>query len=179
MGCAEEVAVILLQLFGEFLRIGALAFGGGLSALPMVESAAVRHGWLTRADFPQAVAISQSAPGPYLIISAGIGYRVAGLFGAAVATIGVFFAPVAMVAILERQLSRWKDAPAFKAAVSGASSSAVGLLAATATRLTMTTHLAALSGVLAALVALILIWKKPNPLLVIIACGLLGLALPL
>jgi chromate transporter len=57
----------MLELFGRFLVIGALAFGGGQAALPLVERLAVADtGWLTPAQFAAGVGLSYATPGPVL-----------------------------------------------------------------------------------------------------------------
>src|SRR5438552_14632236 len=68
----------MLELVARFLVIGALAFGGGQAALPLVERLAVADtGWLTPAQFATGVALSYATPGPVLILAAFIGYHVA------------------------------------------------------------------------------------------------------
>lgn len=40
-----------LQLFLSFLQIGALSFGGGYAAMPLIQEQIVtRHGWLSMAS---------------------------------------------------------------------------------------------------------------------------------
>src|SRR5207253_10028343 len=87
----------MLELVARFLVIGALAFGGGQAALPLVERLAVADtGWLSQAQFAAGVALSYATPGPVLILAAFIGYHIAGVSGAAAATVAVFAVPVAL-----------------------------------------------------------------------------------
>src|SRR6202158_1689413 len=87
----------MLELFGRFLVIGALAFGGGQAALPLVERLAVADtGWLTSAQFAAGVGLSYATPGPGLKLAAFIGYHVAAVPGAVAATAAVFAVPVAL-----------------------------------------------------------------------------------
>ena len=63
----------MLELVARFLVIGALAFGGGQAALPLVERLAVADtGWLTPAQFATGVGLSYATPGPILILAAFI-----------------------------------------------------------------------------------------------------------
>jgi len=65
----------MLDLISRFLIIGALAFGGGQAALPLVERPAVADtGWLTPAQFATGVGLSYATPGPVLILAVFIGY---------------------------------------------------------------------------------------------------------
>ena len=78
-------------LFFTFLKIGAFTFGGGYAMIALLENEFVeRKKWIEKDDFLNMVAIAESTPGPVAINSATyIGYKIAGLFGAAAATVAV------------------------------------------------------------------------------------------
>ena len=78
-------------LFLTFLKIGAFTFGGGYAMIALLENEFVeRKKWIKKDDFLNMVAIAESTPGPVAINSATyIGYKIAGLFGAAAATVAV------------------------------------------------------------------------------------------
>ena len=78
-------------LFITFLKIGAFTFGGGYAMIALLENEFVeRKKWIKKDDFLNMVAIAESTPGPVAINSATyIGYKIAGLFGAAAATVAV------------------------------------------------------------------------------------------
>ena len=62
---------IYLQLFISFVQIGALSFGGGYAAMPLIQQQVVTlHGWLSPAEFTDLITISQMTPGPIAINSA-------------------------------------------------------------------------------------------------------------
>lgn len=81
----------LLELLVSFLIIGVGAYGGGTVTIPLIErEIVVRHGWLDGEGFAEVVALAQMTPGPIAVNAATFtGYRVAGVTGAAVATVGV------------------------------------------------------------------------------------------
>ena len=81
----------LSTLFFTFLKIGAFTFGGGYAMLALLEREFLdRRGWLTRDEFLDMTAIAESTPGPMAINSATyIGYHLAGVPGAALATLAV------------------------------------------------------------------------------------------
>ena len=81
----------LLRLFLTMLKIGLFTFGGGYVMLALLESELVtRKEWITKEDFLDMVAIAESTPGPIAVNAATyIGYRLAGVAGSAVATLGV------------------------------------------------------------------------------------------
>ena len=79
------------SLFVTFLKIGAFTFGGGYAMIALLEDEFVaRRSWLSREEFLDMVAIAESTPGPLAVNSATfIGYRLAGLPGAALSTVAV------------------------------------------------------------------------------------------
>lgn len=80
-------------LFWICFKAGAFVFGTGIAIAPMLQADFVeRLGWVTHEEFMDALAIGQITPGPVLITATFLGDRVAGVWGALVATIGVFLA---------------------------------------------------------------------------------------
>lgn len=76
------------------LKAGGLVFGSGLAIVPLLGSEFVdRLQWLTSTEFLEALMLGQITPGPMVITTTYIGYKVAGLTGALVATVGVFALP--------------------------------------------------------------------------------------
>lgn len=59
-----ERAMIWIEPFLTFLKIGAFTFGGGYAMLPLIQSEVERHGWLTQAEVVDFIAVSESTPGP-------------------------------------------------------------------------------------------------------------------
>jgi chromate transporter len=80
------------DLYGLFfLKAGAFIFGSGLAIVPFLrEGVVVQHHWLTSGQFVDAVAMGLITPGPVVITATFIGYLVAGLPGAVVATVAIF-----------------------------------------------------------------------------------------
>ena len=75
------------------LKVGALSYGGGFVIVPLMQADAVdAHGWMTQAEFLNAVALGQLTPGPVVQTVAAVGYAAAGLPGALLAA-SVAFAP--------------------------------------------------------------------------------------
>ena len=81
----------VLRLFLCMLKIGLFTFGGGYAMIALLEDEFVsKKGWLSRDEFLDMLAIAESTPGPIAINSATyIGFKVGGVFGSAMATLGV------------------------------------------------------------------------------------------
>jgi len=165
----------MLELTVRFLIIGALAFGGGQAALPLVERLAVADtGWLTPAQFATGVGLSYATPGPVLILAAFIGYHVAAVPGAVLATAAVFTVPVVLAGFAAPLVAKLKDAGWFRAFGRFAAAAAVGLLGVTLLALArplVDIHPALLLGAVAVLAAEL---RGVHPIVLIGAATLLG-----
>lgn len=87
----QEEERSLWTLFGTFFKIGLFTFGGGYAMIALLENEFItqKH-WLGRDEFLDMAAIAESTPGPVAINSATyLGYKLAGVPGAAVATVAV------------------------------------------------------------------------------------------
>jgi chromate transporter len=91
-GLAEPASLAaLVPLTLVMLKSGAFVFGTGLAIVPLlVHDVVDRHHWLTHHQFMDALALGQVTPGPVVITATFIGYKVAGLLGAVIATICIF-----------------------------------------------------------------------------------------
>ncbi len=84
----SRISTLLFSMF----KIGAVAFGSGFTIMPLLQQeAVVSHHWLTMKEFTDGIAFGQITPGPFLITATFIGYKVAGIWGSAIATFGMFF----------------------------------------------------------------------------------------
>ena len=81
----------LCTLFLTYLKIGAFTFGGGYAMVALLENEFIaKKKWIDKKEFLDMIAIAESTPGPIAINSATyIGYHIAGVPGAATATLGV------------------------------------------------------------------------------------------
>src|SRR5262245_14532634 len=102
----------LLTLAGYFALMSPFAIGGANSAVPEMQRIAVEvEGWMTARQFSDIFAIAQVTPGPNVIIVALIGYQVAGLIGALVATIAMCGPPCILAFYVGEVWERFREAP--------------------------------------------------------------------
>jgi chromate transporter len=119
-----------------FFKVGAFTVGGGLAMIAFIQDQVVaQFGWLTPNEFIEGLALGQLTPGPILMLAAYVGYKVAGVTGAAVAA-GAAFLPsfILMLAILP-VLERVRRLTWTRAVLRGMGPAVVGILAVSLFRL--------------------------------------------
>ena len=103
--------MIYVELFWNFLMIGALSFGGGYGMISLVRETVLGHGWLTEGEFLSFIAVSESTPGPLAInMATFIGASQGGFWGALCATLGVVlpsFVIILLVASVLQNLMKY------------------------------------------------------------------------
>lgn len=106
--------IVLLQLFAAFCRVGALAFGGGYSVLPMIRETVLARGWLTAGQFADVAAFAELTPGPVTLNAASYaGFMTAGLPGAVAATVGCVLPSLPAVALLVLLRKKIREHPVY------------------------------------------------------------------
>lgn len=168
----------LLALGLFFLQTGALVLGSGLAIVPLLRDGVVaQHHWLTQGQFLDAVAMGLITPGPVVITAGFIGYLVAGLPGAIVATVAIFTPIYLAVVIPGRWFIRHRDNKQVKAFVAGATAAAAGALSGAVVILTREA-VTDWTTTAIAVVSLGLLWRfKINEPYIVIAAGILGIVL--
>jgi chromate transporter len=122
----SDVGALGLALF----KIGAVAFGNGMTIVPLIQADVVdTHHWLTLSQFADGLALGQITPGPFLITATFIGYKMDGVFGAALATFAIFAPSFAMTLIFTEIFGKVRHLGAVKGALAGVLASFVGMLA--------------------------------------------------
>lgn len=173
------MTALLLGLAVLFAELSLLAFGGGNSVLPEMQRRMVEvHGWMTAGQFNALYGLAQAAPGPNMMIVTLLGWRLAGVWGALVATVAMF-APSSLVTGLALHVwERFRHAPWRRAVQAGLVPITVGLVSASAALITGT---AAATPALAGMVAVaagLSIATKLHPLWLLalgLAFGLSGI----
>jgi chromate transporter len=185
MGVAETGCGVstYLQIAGLFAMLSLLSIGGGNAVLPEMHMQAVRgHHWLTDSQFADVLSISQAAPGPSILIVALVGYGAGlGVGGVPGAIIGGVIATVAMVtpaATLVYVLTLfWQKAQKsrMRAAVEkGFAPLTVGLILATSLVMSRAADHDWRAYLLTALCTAVFVFTKINPLIVVVAAGVIG-----
>jgi len=168
---------LLAQLGAFFAKAGAFVFGSGLAIVPFLYGGVVHdHQWLTERQFVDAVAVAMITPGPVVITVGFIGYLVAGLPGAVVASVATFL-PCYLFTILPAPYFRkYGKRPALVAFVGGVTAAAIGAITGAVIVLAERSIIDATTASIA-VVTVVLVWKVkklPEPAVVAIA-AIIGL----
>ena len=173
----------LVKLFTTFSGMSLMLFGGGYVFIPMIQEVVVNgYGWVTQAEFSNAIAMGQITPGPILISAAFIGYVVKGFVGALVSTVAIFFPPALLMVTLSHLLDNIKQSIVLQAALRGIRPAVIGMIFTAAIVVAQTAEMQTVELLLASLAilaaSLVAIWKfRLEVVLIIPAAGILGLLL--
>lgn len=183
--------MIYLELFWSFFQVGLFSIGGGYAAMPLIQAQVVdQHGWLSLSEFIDVITISQMTPGPIGINSATfVGIKIAGIGGALVATLGCVLPSCIIVLTLAHFYFKYQNLTAVRGILNGLRPAVVAMIASAGLSIllnasfaggTLPSSLADVSwiGICLFLAAFIVLRKwKPNPIWVMLGCGILGMFL--
>lgn len=171
--------VMLAPLFLVFLQIGAVIYGSGYVLYAFLESALVdqRH-WLTERQLLDAIAMGQLTPGPLFTTATFIGFTLRGVPGAIVATVGIFLPAFVFVAASDVVMRRLRDNEAFAAFLRGVVAASIALMVFVAAILAGDAFVDGGTVLVGVAAAVVLVWKRPNPVWLIAAGALAGAVLP-
>ena len=112
-----------------FLKIGVISFGGGYVMIPILQWEMVdRLAWLTLRQFLDGILLGFVTPGPIIILATFVGYWVAGLPGALIATVSIFLPPILIIVFLAPYYQRLKEARWMRPVIQGILAALVGML---------------------------------------------------
>ena len=171
--------MILLQIFLGFARVGLFAFGGGYATLKLIEDLVVNsHAWLSFNEYLELITISQLTPGPIAINAATyVGYKVGGVWGSALATIGFCLPSVTLILIIASFLKRFAANPWVNKIIKGLRMAVIALIASSAYSIVAKGQgIIDIAGVLIAVAAFIALrTKKVDAIMILLSAGVLGL----
>jgi len=119
----------LFQLCLSLSKVGALAFGGGFTVIALIQYDVVeKFRWVTTKEFLDGIAMGQVTPGPVMITATFLGYKLAGFWGAFMATIAGFSPPFFIITLLMPYYDRLKRMPTIQTMEQGILGSFIGML---------------------------------------------------
>ena len=127
----------LFDLFWTFCKIGALTFGGGYAMLPLIQREIVENKkWSTEKEILDYYAVGQCTPGVIAVNTATfIGYKLKGIIGGIIATLGVVFPSLIIILIIAAFLQNFADLAIVQSAFAGIRVAVVALIITTVVKL--------------------------------------------
>jgi chromate transporter len=167
----------VLALALTFATMSLFAVGGANSAIPEMHRVAVDvNHWLTDKQFTDVYAIAQLSPGPNVLIVTLIGYSVAGLLGALVATVAMCVPTAVLALIVSRFLTRASQARWPGIVQAALVPLSIGLMGASGFILARTSDRTVVAVLVTVGAAVLASLTKLNPLWMLVAGGCLGFA---
>lgn len=176
IGNAQQFAEnIFMKIVLIFSGMSLSLFGGGYVMIPIMQNLFVAEmHWLSNQEFLDAIAFSQSTPGPILVSATFIGYKLAGFAGAVLATVAIF-APSSMLMILVSKLyAGLKQHPLAKKVLAGVKAVVIGLIIGAAVKIGQQINWNIPLAVITVLAFIASIRYKVNPVYIIVSSALLG-----
>jgi chromate transporter len=168
----------LLKLFLVFLKIGAVVFGSGYVLLAFLrDDLVVDTHWLTESELVDAVAVGQFTPGPVFTTATFIGYVIAGVPGAFVATVGIFLPSFVLVALSGPILPRVRRSRVAGAFLDGVNVASLALMAVVGVRLGRAAIVDVATALLAVASAVALLRWRTSSAWLVLAGGVIGAAI--
>ncbi len=173
---AASGAFDLGRLFLIFLKAGALLYGSGyVLAAFLHNDLVVDWAVMNESTLLEAIAIGQMLPGPLFTTATFVGYYLAGLPGAVVATAAIFLPSFVFVGAIARIGTYIREKPQAALFLDGVNAAAFGLMVGVTVQLAGQGIYDPFTATLAAVAALALWRTKLNPALLILAGGSIGL----
>jgi chromate transporter len=166
---------LLTDLAAVFAQLSLLAFGGANAVLPEMQRQVVQvHPWMTAAEFAALFALAQAAPGPNMLVATLVGWRVAGLGGALVATLSLCAPSSVLTFGVAHLWYRFRAAPWRVLVQRGLMPVTAGLLMASAVLLTESTTTNWKTAALTGAATVVFLRVRLNPLILLAAGAALG-----
>jgi chromate transporter len=163
-------------LTAHLALLSSISFGGFPTVLPDVRNFVVAaHGWMTDQDFTNFFALAQAVPGPNMILMMSlVGWRVWGIPGAIASALATFGPPCAIYFTAYRLWDRFHTAPWQRIARIGLVPVTIGLVIGSGTVMARAADATWQSVAVTVTAAVLMLWTRFNPLVILLAGGLLG-----
>lgn len=169
--------MIIIEIFLNFLKIGAFSFGGGYAMLPFIEdSVVVANQWVTTQEFSTILGISQITPGPISInLATYIGFKTGGILAAIAGAVGVIAFSFVLVTLACKYINRFKENKYISSIMFWLKPAIVALVINSCVSLSLGNYIN-IKSTLIGLLAFFMLYKvKIHPILVIFMGALIGL----
>ncbi len=167
----------ILELFIAFFKIGAFTFGGGYAMMPLIQEELIhKRQWVTNEEVLDYYAIAQMTPGIIAVNTATfIGYKLKGLPGAIMATLGVVAPSIVIITLIATVFDTLMENPFIDKAFVGIRIVVVALIASGVVQLAQKSLIDKITVAIFIIALAIMVTLSPSPVFLIIAGAITGL----
>jgi chromate transporter len=168
----------LFHLSLILMMFSLVSIGGGPSIFaPLQHQVTSVMGWLSAREFIDLFAIARVAPGPGMMLSTLIGWKIAGIWGGIVATLALFLPSSILAIVVSRYWNKYRGQRWHRAAEAGLAPIAVGLLFAGAMSILQLSSGSLLSWGVALTAGAVLSWRpRLHPFIVLFSAAFVYIA---
>lgn len=164
------------QLFVSFLKIGALSFGGGPSAISMMQKELTENTALTAQEFSEGLALGNALPGPIISnVAVYAGLKLGGLGAAMISVVAAIVPSVLIMGLGVALFAHFHELPAIQAALKAIRPTVIALLAFTIYKLAPASVFSIDQAAIAMVMLLLMAGFNMHPAFAILLSGLAGI----
>ena len=170
--------MVLLKLFLVFFKIGSFTVGGGYAMIPFIKREAVEiNNWISNSDFVEITALDSVTPGPMAVnMATFVGYKVSGIWGAIIATIGVVLPSLILVTIIASLFYKFKSNKIVQAFLNGLKPAVVALIAVSVVYLIQGKAIFDIKSLIISVCVFVAVMVfRVNPIYMVLLSGVAGL----
>ncbi|MEG1254790.1 chromate transporter [Clostridium sp.] len=167
----------LLNMFITFFKIGSFTFGGGYAMIPLIEREVVdKNSWISKDEFIDIIAISQSFPGALAINSCTfIGYKIGGTLGAVLGLLGVALPSFIIILFIAIAFSKFRNMYIIELIFKGINAAVPILILVGVNSLAKVLDKTATNIVIIIITILLTIFLNVNPVYIILIAAIYGI----
>lgn len=164
---------MLWELFVTFFKIGAFTFGGGYAMIPIIQQELVeKKKWIDDNEFMDAIALAQASPGPVAVnTSIYCGYKLKGLPGALVCTLGTVLPSFIIILIIANFFYQFRSNPVIDQIFMGIRPAVVALILSAVYKMWIKSKFGLDKLFIAVITLLIIVFLDISPIWLVIVGG--------
>lgn len=167
---------MLKDIFITFFKIGCFTIGGGYAMVPVIQKEVVEEKkWISQEEFLDAIAITNSLPGPLATNSATyVGYKLAGIPGAITAVFATALPSFLIILIIATFFAAIKDSKIVQNIFNGIRPAVVALILFAVIKLAKSIGLKVVNILITIGTLIAMVFFNVHPFLAVIISGIIG-----
>lgn len=163
-----------ILLFLTFAKIGMFTIGGGYAMIPLIEREIVKKKWMSKEDFMEMFALTQSLPGVFAVnISIFVGYKMHKVKGSLVCALATILPSFVIMMLIAMFFAHFQDNQVMISIFNGIRPAVVALILFPCISATRALKLRYWQLILPAIAA-VLIWQFGLSPVYVVLAGIVG-----